>query len=196
MQFTGEASPPDGAITLWYRQPAADHPYVQPVGAPAIAAATAEWVKALPIGNGRLGAMIFGGVVNERLQLNEDTLWAGGPYNPDNPDAPAALPEVRRLLFAGNYADAAKLITDKVLRNRCARCPTKLSATCSSLSPKRTPWKTIAAISISILPSPTSNTPSTVSTTRANILSSPVDQVIVVHLTASQPGKISASKRK
>ena len=48
---------------------------MQPVGAPAIAAATSEWVKALPVGNGRLGAMVFGGVVNERLQLNEDTLW-------------------------------------------------------------------------------------------------------------------------
>ena len=60
--------------------------------------AAAEWVRALPVGNGRLGAMVFGGVVHERLQLNEDTLWAGRPYDPVNPDAKAALPEVRRLL--------------------------------------------------------------------------------------------------
>ena len=46
-----------------------------------------EWVEALPIGNGRLAAMVFGGVDKERLQLNEDTLWAGGPYDPANPDA-------------------------------------------------------------------------------------------------------------
>ena len=64
-------------LTLWYRQPAA------------------QWVEALPIGNGRLSAMVFGGVAEERLQLNEDTLWSGGPYNPANPDARAALPKVR-----------------------------------------------------------------------------------------------------
>ena len=45
-------------------------------------AATAEWVRALPVGNGRLGAMVFGGVAHERLQLNEDTLWAGRPVRP------------------------------------------------------------------------------------------------------------------
>src|ERR1700733_6323649 len=105
MQFTGEAPPPDGAMTLWYRQPASDHPYAPPVGGRGGAAGTAEWVKALPVGNGRLGAMVFGGVVNERLQLNEDTLWAGGPYDPVNPDADAALPEVQRLLFDGKYAE-------------------------------------------------------------------------------------------
>ena len=46
-----------------------------------------EWVEALPVGNGRLGAMVFGGIHQERLQLNEDTLWAGGPYDPANPEA-------------------------------------------------------------------------------------------------------------
>ncbi|HVY95188.1 MAG TPA: glycoside hydrolase N-terminal domain-containing protein, partial [Bryobacteraceae bacterium] len=98
VSYTGEAPPPAGALTLWYRQPAADHPYALPAGRGAAAAATAEWDKALPVGNGRLGAMVFGGVVNERLQLNEDTLYAGGPYDNVNPDAKAALPEVRKLL--------------------------------------------------------------------------------------------------
>ena len=65
-------------LSLWYRQPAE------------------EWVQALPIGNGRLGAMVFGGIALERLQLNEDTFFSGGPYNPINPQARAALPEVRR----------------------------------------------------------------------------------------------------
>ena len=60
-------SPPDSPLTLWYRQPAN------------------EWVEALPIGNGRLAAMVFGGIEQERIQLNEDTLWAGGPYDPANP---------------------------------------------------------------------------------------------------------------
>ena len=74
------------ALTLWYRRPAT------------------RWVEALPLGNGRLGAMVWGGIGHERLQLNEDTLYAGGPYNADNPEAHAALAEVRRLIFAGEYA--------------------------------------------------------------------------------------------
>src|SRR5438045_9118989 len=79
--FTGEAGPPDEPLSLWYRQPAR------------------QWVEALAVGNGRLGAMVFGGVDRERLQLNEDTLWAGGPYDPANPEAPQHLPEARRLIF-------------------------------------------------------------------------------------------------
>ncbi|MET0497153.1 MAG: glycoside hydrolase family 95 protein [Steroidobacteraceae bacterium] len=75
-------------LSLWYRQPAA------------------EWVQALPVGNGRLGAMVFGGISLERLQLNEDTFFSGGPYNPLNPEAKNALPEVRRLIFEGKFAEA------------------------------------------------------------------------------------------
>src|SRR5262245_2469175 len=75
-------------LILWYRQPAR------------------LWVEALPVGNGRLGAMVFGGVATERLQLNEDTLWSGGPRDWDNPRAREALPEVRRLLAAGDYVAA------------------------------------------------------------------------------------------
>ena len=76
----GEAPPPASALSLWYRAPASDHPLLPLDAAPqSRRAATAEWVRALPVGNGRLGAMVFGGIVHERLQLNEDTLWAGGP---------------------------------------------------------------------------------------------------------------------
>ncbi|MBI2513275.1 MAG: glycoside hydrolase family 95 protein [Opitutae bacterium] len=91
------APDPAAARTLWYRQPAA------------------QWVEALPVGNGRLGAMIFGGIETERLQLNEDTLWGGGPYDPANPDARAALPEIRRLLAAGESAEAQALAHAKFM---------------------------------------------------------------------------------
>nr|MBO2489046.1 hypothetical protein [Gammaproteobacteria bacterium] len=84
-------------LSLWYRQPAD------------------EWVQALPVGNGRIGAMVFGGVALERLQLNEDTFFSGGPYNPVNPEAKAALPEVRRLIFEGKYAEAEALANAKVM---------------------------------------------------------------------------------
>src|SRR6185436_14266349 len=82
---------------LWYLRPAA------------------RWEEALPIGNGRLGAMVFGRVAQERLQLNEETLWSGAPYIPDNPDALQALPEVRRLIDAGKYAEATSLASAKVM---------------------------------------------------------------------------------
>src|SRR5688572_7477379 len=75
-------------LTLWYAQPAR------------------QWVEALPIGNGRIGAMVFGGTSEERLQLNEDTLWGGGPYDPANAEALPALPEVRKLILEGRYAEA------------------------------------------------------------------------------------------
>src|SRR5580658_9028455 len=68
-------------LVLWFRKPAE------------------KWTDALPIGNGRLGAMVFGGVKEERLQLNEDTLWSGAPRDWNNPDALTHLAEVRRLVF-------------------------------------------------------------------------------------------------
>ena len=87
----GSARPDASKWILWYRQPAE------------------KWVEALPIGNGRLGAMVFGGAATERLQLNEDSLWAGRPYDPSSPTALASLPEVRRLIFAGRHAEAQAL---------------------------------------------------------------------------------------
>ena len=81
-----EANAQDKSILkLWYEQPAK------------------QWVEALPVGNGRLGAMIYGDPSNEVIQLNENTLWAGSPNRNDNPDAKAALPEVRKLIFHGKY---------------------------------------------------------------------------------------------
>lgn len=71
--------------------------------------AAKHWDEAFPIGNGRLGAMIFGGPCSERLQLNEDSLWYGGPRDRHNPDALAHLPEIRRLIFEGKLKEAESL---------------------------------------------------------------------------------------
>ena len=76
---------------LWYTHPAT------------------QWTEALPVGNGRIGAMVFGGVATERLQLNEDTLWSGHPRECDNPEALQYLPQVREAVFAGDYARADEL---------------------------------------------------------------------------------------
>lgn len=82
---------------LWYSEPAK------------------EWVEALPIGNGRLGGMIYGGVDKEEIQLNEETVWGGGPHSNNNPEALKTLPEVRRLIFYGENLKAQQLI-DKTFR--------------------------------------------------------------------------------
>lgn len=78
-------------MELWYKTPAKD------------------WNEALPLGNGRLGAMVFGGVGQERLQLNEDTLWSGQPHDYTREGSKEHLPEIRRLMFAGKEGEAAKL---------------------------------------------------------------------------------------
>lgn len=92
------ATRPDAqtSCTLWFDRPAK------------------RWVEANPIGNGRLGAMVFGGVERERLQLNEETLWNGYPRERDNPEAFRHLEEVRRLIFAGRYAEADR-VADKYM---------------------------------------------------------------------------------
>lgn len=74
------------------------------------ASPAADWLEALPIGNGRLGAMVFGGAERERIQVNEDTIWAGSPYRNDNPEALARLDEARRLVFAGRWKEAQGLV--------------------------------------------------------------------------------------
>lgn len=83
------------SLKLWYRKPA-----------------ETNWNHALPIGNGRLGAMVFGNIISERIQLNEDSLWNGGPRDRINPDTCKHLPEIRRLLKDGKLAEAQDLIND------------------------------------------------------------------------------------
>ncbi|SEN11325.1 alpha-L-fucosidase 2 [Sphingomonas gellani] len=104
---TGKASARSTADTprLWYRQPAT------------------VWTEALPIGNGVLGAMVFGGTGHERLQLNEGTLWAGGPYDPVNPAAKAAFPRVRQLVFADRIEEAEKLVNAALIGTPAKQMP-------------------------------------------------------------------------
>ncbi len=92
----GPGKAADG-LKLWYRQPAM------------------AWEEALPAGNGRLGAMVFGDPVNEHLQLNEESIWAGSKINNNNPDALRTLPSLRKALFESRYRDALKLAGDNFL---------------------------------------------------------------------------------
>ena len=90
-------SPIRAQYRLWYDQPAQ------------------TWTQALPIGNGVMGGMVFGTPAVEHIQINEETIWAGQPNNVVNPNAKEALPEVRRLIFEGKYKEAQDLANAKVM---------------------------------------------------------------------------------
>lgn len=173
IDFTGAAPPPETPLTLWYRRPAD------------------QWVEALPVGNGRLGAMVFGGVVNERLQLNEDTLWAGGPYDPVNPGAAAALPEVRRLVFAGKYAEADRLISAKVMARPLRQMPYQTVGDLLLAFPEADSVRDYRReLDLDAAVARTSYTLRGTRFTR-EVFASPVDQVIVVRLGADRPGQVA-----
>jgi alpha-L-fucosidase 2 len=169
---SASAASPD---TLWYRQPAA------------------SWNEALPIGNGRLGAMVFGGVPSERIQLNEDTVWAGEERDRNNPAGAAAIPEVRRLLLAGRVAEAEALADKAIIA-----------------IPRRMPqYQTLGDLNIlfSGQDAPTEYTRqldlgravvrvtyrSGDATYTREIFSSAPDQAIVIRLTCDKPNRISFS---
>ena len=93
------------SVKLWYLQPANATVIDDPNGWKD----DTEWLKALPLGNGALGAMVFGDVNKERIQLNEESMWSGSQEDNDNPDAYPAQAEIRKLLFEGKYEQATEL---------------------------------------------------------------------------------------
>jgi alpha-L-fucosidase 2 len=172
-ELVGESSAPEQPLSLWYRRPAR------------------QWVEALAIGNGRLGAMVFGGITEEHLQLNEDTLWAGGPYQPANPDAKAALPEVRELLFAGKYREAHQLIGQRMMAKPLRQQPYQTVGSLVLTFPETERVENYRrALDIDEAVSSVEHTSDGVTYRREAFASHP-DQVIVIRLTADQPGKIN-----
>ena len=173
--FLNESSAPMEKFSLWYRRPAKD------------------WDAALPVGNGRLGAMIFGGIEGERIQLNEDTLWSGSPYNPNNPNALGALPEVRKLIFDKKYTEAAKLIDQKMMA-----IPLKQMAY-QPVGDLRFVFPKVAAVenyrrelNIADATAKVSYKIGDTTFTR-EIFSSAVDNVIIIKISADKKGKVSFS---
>ena len=158
-------------LKIWYQKPAT------------------AWTEALPIGNGRLGAMVFGRVNEELIQLNEETLWSGGPANLNpNPDAPKYLPQVREALFREDYKTANELckkmqglytesylpLGDLVIKHQFAGEPTNY----------------YRDLNISEATTLTRFKIGNVEYSREVLVSAP-DQVIVIKLKASKKGKLS-----
>jgi alpha-L-fucosidase 2 len=151
----------------------------------------AQWVEAIPIGNGRIGAMVFGRSANELIQFNEDSFWAQGPYDPVNPHALAALDQARRLVFEGKTKEAQDLINQKmmaVLPKQAAYQPAGELNLIFEGHQQVTNYRRQLDLSAAV---------TTVEykvgdvTYNRQIFSTPVDHVTVIRLTADKPGMIS-----
>ena len=167
-------SQPNKNLKLWYTSPAGK-----------------TWENALPIGNGRLGAMVFGNVVHETIQLNEHTVWSGNPHRNDNPSALQALPELRQLVWDGKQKEAEQLANKVIIST-------------GSQGQKFQPVGNLLLnftghdryenyyreLDIERAVTKTSYTIGDVMYSREVIASFP-DRVIVVHLTANKPKSIS-----
>lgn len=163
------ATPADSLLKLWYRQPAR------------------QWVEALPVGNGRIGAMVFGGVQKEELQLNEGFLWSGTPRNGDNPLAKETLPQMRQLLNEGKYKEADKL-AKKMMGTYSARYITLGSLFIEADVPQNAE-NYYRELDLNRSVSKVSYTANGVHYTR-EVFSSYPAQLLVVRYTASKPGML------
>jgi alpha-L-fucosidase 2 len=162
-----------GEMRLWYRQPAAN------------------WNEALPVGNGRLAAMVFGGVESERIQVNEETVWAGERRDRTNPDGARALPEVRRLLFAGKVREAEELAEKSIIAVPKRMPPYQpLGDLLLALGGEGKAEEYVRELDIDSGVARVNYRQGGARFTR-EVFASAVDQVIVIRLTCDRPGRIS-----
>jgi len=171
------AEPSANSLTLWYRQPAK------------------QWVEALPVGNGRLGAMVFGGLSEERVQFNEATLWTGEPRDYSHPGAAFHLPVIRQLLFEGKQKEAEALATTNFM----------------SVPLRQMGYQPFADVRLSFpghedatdyrreldLDEAVARTSYRVGNVRfeREVIASQPDQVVATRITANQPGQVSFTIR-
>lgn len=162
-----------GDLKLWYDEPAS------------------KWVEALPVGNGRLGAMVFGVPGDELIQLNENTIWAGSPNNNDNPEALEALPAIRQMIFEGKYNEAQDLVNARVISKKSHGMPYQ---TAGNLRLKFDGHDDFTAfyrdLDIERAVATTTYKVGEVNYKR-EVFSSFSDGVIVIRLTADKPGSIA-----
>ena len=159
-------------LNLWYNKPAS------------------IWQEALPLGNGHMGAMVYGGVNHERIQLNENTVWGGSPYNNSRAINPDTLSKIRNLIFTGETASAERMINMYFMTGQHGM-----------------PYETVGSL---IIDAPFTAKPTSyrrdldlnraVATTKFEIggvtykrevIASFTDKVVIVHISASKPHSIS-----
>ena len=166
-------------LTLWFAKPAY------------------EWNNALPVGNGSLGAMVFGNIERERLQLNEESVWTGKKEDYHNPQSKEGLKEVRRLLFEGKYAEAEKVAQQKIMGER----PQEYSQTYQTLGDlyldfgtHENVWDYRRELDLKQAIARVSYGADRVQYQREIFASAP-DQVLAVHFTANREGSVSFTAR-
>lgn len=173
--INGARGQSDSLLKLWYNHPAR------------------QWVEALPVGNGRVGAMVYGDPYKEKIQLNENTVWAGEPNRNDNPDAREALPEVRKLIFEGKYKEAQDLVNQKFISKTSQGCPYQTVGDLNLLFPGHENYSDYyreldiaKAVEASRYKVDGVNF-------QSKVFASFPDQVIIVRITADRPGSINFS---
>ena len=162
-------------LRLWYNRPAEN------------------WNEALPLGNGRLAAMIYGVPAIEHLQLNEESVWAGGPNNNANPDALKAIPEIRKLIFEGKYKEAEDMANDKVMAKTNSGMPYQSVGDLYINFPGHLNYTDYTRdLDISKSVASVSYTVNGVRYHHESFVSF-TDQVMIVRFTADRPGSISCN---
>jgi alpha-L-fucosidase 2 len=162
-------------LKLWYDKPAK------------------VWEEALPLGNGFIGAMVYGNPFRECIQLNENTIWAGSPYRNDNPEALNALPEIRKLIFEGKYKEAENLSVQKIVSRSAQGMPYQTAGNLNLSFPGHENYtdyyrdlnieKALATVKYKVAGVQF----------KREIFTSFTDKVIIIRVTADKPGKINFS---
>lgn len=165
---------PEQGLSLWYTKPAT------------------HWEEALPVGNGRLGAMVYGGVANEWIQLNEESIWAGPPIPEVKGNVSATIDQVRALLFAGKYAEAQVLQQSAMAERISPRSYQTMGLLRFDFGFKGTATDFRRDLNLDTAVATTTFKVDGVTYVR-EVTSSPVDQVITIRMTADRPGSISFS---
>lgn len=174
--ITSAFSQNEKSLKLWYKQPAGT-----------------TWENALPLGNGRLGTMVYGNVEKETVQLNEHTLWSGSPNRNDNPDALAALPEIRKLVFDGKQKEAQQLAAKTIQSKRSHGQMFQPAGNLQLVFDGHNNYtQYYRELDIEKAVAKTVYTVDDVIYTREVLVSFP-NQVIVMRMTANKPGRISFS---
>jgi len=152
--------------------------------------AGSDWLRALPVGNGRLGAMVFGNTDTERLQLNEDTVWAGGPHDYSNPRGAGSLAQIRQLVFSNQWTQAQSLIDQTMLGSPAGQLAYQPVGDLRLAFPTATATGYQRTLDLTTATAAVTYTANNVRYRREVFASAP-DQVIAVRLTAETPGSIS-----
>ncbi|WP_158989396.1 glycoside hydrolase N-terminal domain-containing protein [Mucilaginibacter sp. L196] len=161
-------------LKLWYNKPAAN------------------WNEALPIGNGRLAAMVFGTTGIERIQLNEETVWAGGPHNNVNPDVKTVIPELRKLIAEKQFVEAQRLANSKMFSKQNGMPYQTIGSLYIQFPGHDTVQDYYRDLDISKAISSVSYSVNGIRYKRVMFVSF-TDQAVIVHLTADKPGSITCN---